>query len=140
MRRAGAVSGTEVYKAPVPPKSWWIYWLLWERQEFGWKVQRVSPSGNLVRLKSEDGDKWCLGSRDEHARTETDAVLRTCDEDRGVNGAGQRWLAESFPDGSIRFRNEANNLCLQSPDAERGGISLYECRDYPAQRWSVVNP
>ncbi|QKV97339.1 ricin-type beta-trefoil lectin domain protein [Streptomyces sp. NA02950] len=138
--RAGKVAGTGVYTRPTPPKWWWIFWLLYERQYYGWNVQRISPDDNLVRLQSMDGDDWCLGSRDEHAGTETDAVLQTCDDARGVDGAGQRWLAESYPNGTIRFRNEANHLCLLAPDANQGKVSLYKCEDIPAERWSVVKP
>lgn len=67
-------------------------------------------------------------------------MLQVCDDPRGVAGAGQRWLAESYADGTIRFRNEANHLCLLAPDADHGNVSLYECQDIPAERWNVVNP
>ncbi|WP_239377222.1 endonuclease/exonuclease/phosphatase family protein [Frankia sp. Cj5] len=140
LRRIGKVANTEVYTASKPPASWWIYWWLWEKQDFGWNIQRISPDDNLVRIKSLDGDLWCLGSRDEHATKTTAAVLQVCDAPRGVDGAGQRWLAESYPDGTIRFRNEANHLCLLSPDGQSGYASLYECQDIPAERWSVVKP
>ncbi|GAA1925428.1 hypothetical protein GCM10009753_68490 [Streptantibioticus ferralitis] len=140
LRRAGKVTGTSVYTQPTPPKWWWIYWLLYEKQEFGWNIQRISKDDNLVRIQSLDGDAWCLSSRDEHATTSTGAVLQECDDARGVAGAGQRWLAESYADGTIRYRNEANHLCLQAPDADHGNVSLYKCEDIPAERWSVVNP
>jgi Endonuclease/Exonuclease/phosphatase family len=140
LRRSGKVAGTFVYTQPTPPRSWWIYWLFWERQDFGWNIQKISPDDNLVRIQSMDGDNWCLGSADEHATTQTGADLQVCDDARGVDGAGQRWLAESYPDGSIRYRNEANHLCLLAPDADHGGVSLSKCDDIPAERWNVVNP
>ncbi|MCZ1020585.1 RICIN domain-containing protein [Streptomyces noursei] len=138
--RAGKVSGTGVYTKPTPPAWWWIFWLLYERQYYGWNIQRISEGDNLVRIQSMDGNDWCLGSRDEHATTQTDAVLQTCDDARGVAGAGQRWLAESYVDGTVRYRNEANHLCLLAPDANEGKVRLYQCEDIPAERWSVVHP
>jgi hypothetical protein len=140
LRRAGKVAGTAVYTQPTPPRTWWIYWLFYERKDFGWNIQRISNDDNLVRIQSMDGNDWCLGSRDEHATIGTDAVLQACDDARGVAGAGQRWLAESYADGSIRYRNEANHLCLLSPDADHGRAKLYRCEDIPAERWNVVNP
>lgn len=140
LRRLGKVSGTRVFTSPRPPNSSWIFWLFYERQAFGWAIQRISPDDNLVRIQSEDGDAWCLGSSDEHATTEADAELKECNDLRGVDGAGQRWLAESYADGTIRFRNEANHLCLISPDRQNGQVTLYRCQDIPAERWSIVNP
>ena len=90
LRRSGKVAGTGVYETPPPPKTWWIYWLLYERQDYGWSIERLSAGDNVVRIHSEDGDAWCLGSKDEHATDDTPAVLQTCDDDRGVAGAGQR--------------------------------------------------
>ncbi|MFB7633592.1 endonuclease/exonuclease/phosphatase family protein [Streptomyces sp. NPDC056149] len=140
LRRTGSVPGTGVYTAPTPPKWWWIYWLFYERQDFGWNIQRISPDDNLVRIQSLDGRNQCLGARDEHATEQTDAVLRTCDDARGVDGAGQRWLTETYADGTIRYRNEATHLCLLAPDANHGNVSLYTCDDIPAERWNVVQP
>ncbi|MFF7730825.1 ricin-type beta-trefoil lectin domain protein [Streptomyces sp. NPDC008001] len=140
LRRSGNVPGTDAYTQPTPPKQWWIYWLFWERKDFGWNIQRISKDDNLVRIQSMDGNNQCLGSRDEHATTKADAVLQTCDDARGVAGAGQRWLAESYADGTIRYRNEANHLCLRAPDADHGKAELYKCQDIPAERWNVVNP
>ncbi len=140
LRRAGNVPGTFVYTQPTPPRWWWIYWLAYERKDFGWNIQRISRDDNLVRIQSLDGTNQCLGSQDVHADTQTSALLYGCDDARGVAGAGQRWLAEAYPDGSIRYRNEANHLCLLAPDADRGRVSLYKCQDIPAERWNVVNP
>ncbi|MFD7169793.1 ricin-type beta-trefoil lectin domain protein [Streptomyces violascens] len=140
LRRAGNVPGTFVYTAPTPPRSWWIYWLFYERQDFGWNIQRISRDDNLVRIQSLSGTNQCLGSQDVHATTQTAALLYTCDDARGVAGAGQRWLAEAYPDGSIRYRNEANHLCLLSPDADHGIVNLYKCQDIPAERWNTVSP
>ncbi|MEU1631077.1 endonuclease/exonuclease/phosphatase family protein [Streptomyces sp. NPDC020096] len=140
LRRAGNVPGTDVYTQPTPPRWWWIYWLLWERKDFGWNIQRSSRDDNLVRIQSLDGNNLCLGSQDVHANTQTRAMLYGCDDPRGVAGAGQRWLAEAYPDGTIRYRNEANHLCLLAPDADHGNVSLYKCQDIPAERWNVVNP
>ncbi|WP_257980874.1 ricin-type beta-trefoil lectin domain protein [Streptomyces sp. CB02959] len=138
--RNGSFPGTAIYTQPRPPNWWWIYWLLYERKDFGWNIQPVSPGDNLVRFQSLDGDNRCLGTRDEHATELTDAMLRTCDDARGVDGAGQRWLAETYADGTIRYRNEANHLCLLAPDADRGSVRLAPCNDILAQRWSVVDP
>jgi endonuclease/exonuclease/phosphatase family metal-dependent hydrolase len=140
LRRRGNVPGTGIYAQPRPPGSWWIYWLLYERRDFGWNIQRISEIDNLVRIKSVDGDDMCLGVADEHAEEETEAVLRKCDDSRDVEGAGQRWLAESYADGSIRFRNEANHLCLLGPNGDSGKVTLYKCTDIAAVRWNVVNP
>ncbi|MFI6056052.1 hypothetical protein ACIBCO_39030 [Streptomyces violascens] len=140
LRRAGNVPGTFVYTAPTPPRWWWIYWLFYEKQDFGWNIQRISRNDNLVRIQSLSGTNQCLGSKDEHATLQTDAVLQGCDDARGVAGAGQRWLAEAYADGSVRYRNEANHLCLLSPDGDRGTVTLYKCQDIPAERWNVVNP
>lgn len=140
LRRSGKVAGTGVYETPPPPKTWWIYWLLYERQDYGWSIERLSAGDNVVRIHSEDGDAWCLGSKDEHATDDTPAVLQTCDDDRGVAGAGQRWLAETYPDGAVRFRNEANHLCLLGPDGDRGNAELSPCSSIPAQRWNLVRP
>ncbi|MCC2275795.1 hypothetical protein LKL35_10240 [Streptomyces sp. ET3-23] len=140
LRRAGNVPGTFVYTQPTPPRSWWIYWLFYEKQDFGWNIQRISRGDNLVRIQSLSGTNQCLGSQDVHATTRTSALLYTCDDARGVAGAGQRWLAEAYPDGSIRYRNEANHLCLLAPDADHGVVNLYKCQDIPAERWNVVSP
>lgn len=140
LRRAGNVPGTFVYTAPTPPRWWWIYWLAYERKDFGWNIQRISRDDNLVRFQSLDGTNQCLGSRDEHATTRTGAVLQGCDDPRGVAGAGQRWLAEAYADGTVRYRNEANHLCLLAPDADHGTVSLYKCEDIPAERWNAVTP
>jgi hypothetical protein len=37
-------------------------------------------------------------------------MLRTCDDARGVHAAGQRRLAETYVDGTVRYRSEANDL------------------------------
>ncbi|WP_245699586.1 hypothetical protein [Streptomyces roseifaciens] len=140
LRRRGNVSGTGTYTAPTPSKWWWIYWLRQERIDYGWNIEQISPYDNLVRFKSLDGTNQCLGARDEHATSLTDAVLRTCDESRGVDGAGQRWQAENYADGTVRYRNEANHLCLLGPDADRGNVRIATCNDIPAERWRVVNP
>ncbi|GAA2683190.1 hypothetical protein GCM10009864_65120 [Streptomyces lunalinharesii] len=136
----GSFPGTAIRTAPAPPKWWWIYWLRQERLDFGWNIQRISQGDNLVRFKSEFGNNSCLGVGDEHATSQTDAMLRTCDDARGVDAAGQRWLAESYADGTVRYRNEANHLCLLAPDADRGTVRLAPCNDILAERWSVVNP
>ncbi|WP_188273268.1 hypothetical protein [Streptomyces sp. CBMA152] len=49
-------------------------------------------------------------------------------------------VAEAYADGTVRYRNEANHLCLLAPDADHGVVTLYKCEDIPAERWSVVNP
>ncbi|WP_199272623.1 hypothetical protein [Streptomyces broussonetiae] len=67
-------------------------------------------------------------------------MLRTCDDARGVDAAGQRWLAETYADGTIRYRNEAKHLCLLAPDADHGSVGLAPCNGILAERWSVVNP
>lgn len=138
--RLGKVPGTDVYTLPTPPRWWWIYWLAYERQDYGWNIQRISRGDNLVRFVTLDGNNLCLGSRDVHAATQTDAMIYKCDDARGVAGAGQRWLAEAYPDGTIRYRNEANHLCLLAPDADHGAVHLYKCQDIPAERWKVVSP
>ncbi|MBQ0867332.1 hypothetical protein KBY17_27100 [Streptomyces sp. RK75] len=140
LRRIGNIPGTETVTAQKPPKRWWIYWLLVERRDYGWNLEQVSPRGNLVRIKSLDGTNQCLAADDVHATKRTIAQLRTCDDDRGVDAAGQRWLAEAYPDGTIRYRNEANHLCLAGPDGKSGNVTLYECEDAPIQRWKVVEP
>ncbi|MFF4529066.1 endonuclease/exonuclease/phosphatase family protein [Streptomyces sp. NPDC001407] len=140
LRRAGNVPGTDVYTQPTPPRSWWIYWLLWEKKDFGWNIQRISRDDNLVRIQSLDGTDQCLGGQDVHATTHTRAMLYKCDDARAVAGAGQRWLAEAYPNGSVRYRNEANHLCLLAPDGDHGWVSLYKCQDIPAERWNVVKP
>ncbi|MFG2793820.1 ricin-type beta-trefoil lectin domain protein [Streptomyces sp. NPDC048419] len=140
LRRNGSVPGTGVSTRPRPPNSSWIYWLFYERKDFGWNVQRISTDDNLVRFQSLDGDNRCLGVRDEHANSQTDAMLRTCDDARGVDATGQRWLTETYADGTIRYRNEANHLCLLAPDADHGNVSLAPCNDNLAERWSAVNP
>ncbi|MEU7164100.1 hypothetical protein AB0A70_05560 [Streptomyces morookaense] len=140
LRRMGNVPGTEVYTQPTPPKSWWIYWLFFEKKDFGWNIQRISRDDNLVRIQSLDGTDQCLGSKDVRATTQTSAMLFGCDDARGVAGAGQRWLAEPYPDGTVRYRNEANHLCLLAPDADHGFVGLYKCQDIPAERWNAVSP
>ncbi|MEV5937523.1 ricin-type beta-trefoil lectin domain protein [Streptomyces sp. NPDC051994] len=140
LRRSGSVPGTGVATRPTPPKWWWLYWLAYERRDFGWNIQRIDTADNLVRIQSLDGDNRCLGVRDEHTKSETDALLRTCDDARGADGSGQRWLAENYADGTVRYRNEANHLCLTAPDAYQGNVKLYSCNDIRAERWSVVNP
>ncbi|MEV6046889.1 MULTISPECIES: hypothetical protein [Streptomyces] len=37
-------------------------------------------------------------------------------------------------------RNEANHLCLLSPDGDHGRATLYTCEDIPAERWNIVTP
>ncbi|GHB78292.1 hypothetical protein GCM10010331_77490 [Streptomyces xanthochromogenes] len=37
-------------------------------------------------------------------------------------------------------RNEANHLCLLSPDGDHGKATLYTCEDIPAERWNIVTP
>ncbi|MEW1658866.1 endonuclease/exonuclease/phosphatase family protein [Streptomyces sp. NPDC093707] len=138
--RAGSVSGTRVHAQPAPPKWWWIYWLFYERKSFGWNIQRIDPGDNLVRFQSLDGRNQCLGARDEHATDQTEPVLRTCDAARGVGGAGQRWLAETYADGTIRYRNEATHLCLMGPNGDQGKVLLATCNDIQPERWKVVNP
>ncbi|WP_207400841.1 hypothetical protein [Actinomadura roseirufa] len=138
--RRGGVANTHVWTKPTPPKSWWIYWWLFEWRDFGWNIQKLSRDDNLVRLQSLENGQYCLGTWDEHATKKTDAMLQECDAPRGVKGAGQRWLAESYADGTIRYRNEANHLCLLAPDGDTGDVTLYECQDIPAERWSVVTP
>ncbi|MFI0968177.1 ricin-type beta-trefoil lectin domain protein [Streptomyces sp. NPDC021080] len=140
LRRSGSVPGTGVYTQPAPPWWWWIYWLAYERKDYGWNIQQINPSDNLVRFQSLDGDNRCLGVRSERAPSGTDAVLRTCDDARGFDAAGQRWLAETYADGTIRYRNEANHLCLLAPDANHGNVALASCNDTLAQRWKVVTP
>ncbi|WP_405785529.1 hypothetical protein OG512_46905 [Streptomyces sp. NBC_01378] len=108
------------------------------QKDFGWNIQRIDSGDNLVRFQSLDGDNRCLGTRDKHATTLTDAMLRTCDDARGVDAAGQRWLAETYVDGTVRYRNEANHLCLLAPSADNGNVRLAAC--IPSERWSVVDP
>ncbi|MFH9230063.1 hypothetical protein [Streptomyces lydicus] len=140
----GSFPGTAIYTRPAPPKWWWIYWLRQERLDFGWKIQRISPDDNLVRFESEFGDNYCLGVRDEHATSETDAMLRRCDDARGVDAAGQRWLAETYADGTVRYRNEATHLCLLAPDADHGSVRLAPCvQRHPGralERGEPLNP
>ncbi|MFJ7966637.1 endonuclease/exonuclease/phosphatase family protein [Streptomyces sp. NPDC096324] len=136
----GGYPGTGIRTAPTPPWWWWVYWLRQERLDFGWNIQRISPGDNLVRLKSVFGDNYCLGVRDEHATEQTDAMVRSCDDARGVDAAGQRWLAETYADGTVRYRNEATHLCLLAPDADRGIVILASCNDIAAERWKTVKP
>ncbi|MFG2147227.1 endonuclease/exonuclease/phosphatase family protein [Streptomyces sp. NPDC048696] len=136
----GGYPGTGIRTAPTPSRWWWIYWLRQERLDFGWNVQRISPGDNLVRLESVFGNKYCLGVRDEHATEQTDAMVRSCGDARGVDAAGQRWLAETYADGTVRYRNEATHLCLLAPDADRGTVRLASCNDILAERWKVVKP
>ncbi|MET8213017.1 hypothetical protein ABZT51_45280 [Streptomyces sp. NPDC005373] len=110
------------------------------QKDFGWNIQRIDSGDNLVRFQSLDGDNRCLGTRDEHATSLTDAKLRTCDDARGVDAAGQRWLAETYADGTVRYRSEANHLCLLAPSADNGNVRLAACNDIPSERWSVVDP
>jgi hypothetical protein len=140
LRRLGYVAGTEVVTRRPPPKSSWLYWLLYEWGDYGWDIERISPDDNLVRIRSLKNHDTCLGTWDEHARLKTFAMNELCDRLGDVDGAAQRWLAESYPDGTIRFRNEATHLCLMAPDADHGQVTLYECQDIPAERWNVVNP
>ncbi|WP_406503009.1 hypothetical protein [Streptomyces sp. NBC_00212] len=56
------------------------------------------------------------------------------------DSAGQRRLTEPYADGSIRYRNEANHLCLLSPDDDHGRVSLYKCEDITTERRNLVNP
>ncbi|MFD5813069.1 ricin-type beta-trefoil lectin domain protein [Streptomyces sp. NPDC127038] len=140
LRRSGSVPGTGVYTQPAPPWWWWIYWLAYERKDYGWNIQQIEPSDNLVRFQSLDGDNRCLGVLSERAPSGTDAVLRTCDDARGFDAAGQRWLAETYADGTIRYRNEADHLCLLAPDATHGNVTLASCNDTLAQRWKVETP
>ncbi|MEU2873829.1 hypothetical protein ABZ769_32280 [Streptomyces olivoreticuli] len=65
----------------------------------------------------------CLGSRDEHATTQTGATTQGCDDPGRVDAAGRRWLAESYADGTMRLRNEASHLCLPAPDGPRGNVT-----------------
>ncbi|MGP9022962.1 hypothetical protein ACT1U9_31730 [Streptomyces sp. BR1] len=140
LRRSGSVPGTPIYTRPRPPGWWWIYWLAYEKQDFGWDIQRIDSADNLVRFRSLDGDNRCLGTRDAHATELTDAMLQGCDDARGVDAAGQRWLAETYADGTVRYRNEANHLCLLGPSGVSGNVRLASCNDIEAERWSVVNP
>jgi hypothetical protein len=141
--RLGA-SGVRATTAPAPPRPLSPYWQYWEPREFGWNIQRISPDDNLVRIQqlTSAGFPWCLGNRNDFARTETDAVLQRCNtnDPTGSYGAGMRWLAETYPDGTIRFRNQVTHLCLLAPDGVSGPVRLEKCEDTPAQRWSVVNP
>ncbi|PJN36681.1 hypothetical protein CG747_32700 [Streptomyces sp. CB02959] len=52
----------------------------------------------------------------------------------------QTWLAETYTDGTVRYRNEATHLCLLAPDADRGIVRLASCDDIAAERWKVVKP
>ncbi|OAP20397.1 Cytolethal distending toxin subunit B precursor [Amycolatopsis sp. M39] len=143
LRRLGAVPGTSIHTAQKPPWWWWIYWLTGqEKKDFGWTVERAGTGDNLVRIVSLDGEGRCLGTSDEHAGPDAvvNALLRACEDDRGVDAAGQRWLAEPYVDGSIRLRNEANHLCLLGPDGESGQVRATSCNNIPAERWNIVNP
>ncbi|MDR2983573.1 MAG: hypothetical protein LBV34_01915, partial [Nocardiopsaceae bacterium] len=143
LRRAGSVPGTTTYTAQKPSWWWWIYWVTGqEKTDFGWTVERISPGDNIFRVVSLDGEGRCLGTQDEHAKPDAliPAVLRSCDDARGVDAAGQRWLAETYADGTIRLRNEANHHCLLGPDGESGWVRAASCDDTPAERWSIVDP
>ncbi|MFB9931849.1 endonuclease/exonuclease/phosphatase family protein [Amycolatopsis halotolerans] len=141
--RRGAVPGTSISSAPRPPSWWWIYWLTGqEKKDFGWTIEQAAPGDNLVHILSLDGEGRCLGTKDEHAGPDAvvPALLRACDDDRGVDAAGQRWIAETYADGTTRYRNEANHLCLLGPDGTSGDVRLASCNDIPAERWKTVNP
>ncbi|MET7566973.1 hypothetical protein ABZT04_00485 [Streptomyces sp. NPDC005492] len=130
---------------PRPSRWNWIYWLRYEARDFGWNIQQVDPADNVVRLRPWRTSDVCLGVRDVNAGTSTDAMFQLCDPPyprppSPAGGAGQRWLVEMYKDGSLRFRNEANHLCLQSPDADNGNVAVAPCEDYPAQRWNVTTP
>ncbi|MFI7104065.1 FG-GAP-like repeat-containing protein [Streptomyces sp. NPDC050161] len=129
--------GSEVRPAPAPsegspPGS--------DRFRSGWNVERLTPGDNLVRFKSPYGTQVCLGVHDVSAGVRTAAELRRCDEDRGVGGAGQRWLGERFADGTVRYRNEATNLCLQHHTEKNRPVGLAACANDENQSFKLVDP
>jgi endonuclease/exonuclease/phosphatase family metal-dependent hydrolase len=143
LRRSDISSKARITTEPTPPWYWWWYWLLGgERRDFGWSVERPfqDQSDNVVRFTPVYLNAWCLAAKDGHAGKQTDAALRVCREAANDAGQTKTWLAESYADGSIRFRNEANHLCLLSPDGDHGDVTLHTCQDIPAERWNVVNP
>ncbi|WP_033328305.1 ricin-type beta-trefoil lectin domain protein [Streptomyces yerevanensis] len=101
-----------------------------------WDVQFQNYSDNLVRLRGRDSDK-CVDLRDsDTAGPGSSSVIFTCDYSNTKNdNAGQRWTAETDADGDLRLRNEANNLCLTAPDAEKGQVTVEECSTDPRQVW-----
>lgn len=97
LRRLGYVAGTEVVTRRPPPKTSWLYWLLYERGDYGWDIERISPDDNLLRIRSLKNHDTCLGTWEEHAHVRTFAANQSCDRPGDVDGA--RHGAWTFPGG-----------------------------------------
>ncbi|AZM51267.1 hypothetical protein DMA15_00605 [Streptomyces sp. WAC 01529] len=104
-----------------------------------WDIQYAGPGDNIARIKGIVSGK-CVDVLDsDDSGIGTTAVLG----DRGTgnsknDGTGRRWLAETYVDGSIRLRNEANHLCLVAPLRETEDVTVDECGTDARQRWAIA--
>ncbi|NGO10147.1 hypothetical protein G5C60_21785 [Streptomyces sp. HC44] len=101
-----------------------------------WDIQYRDYGDNLVRLRGRDSSKCVDVRNSDTAGPGASSVIFTCDYANSKNdNTGQRWTAETDPDGDIRFRNEATHLCLVAPEAETGQVTVDECSTSPRQVW-----
>ncbi|MFI0736565.1 endonuclease/exonuclease/phosphatase family protein [Streptomyces sp. NPDC021100] len=97
-----------------------------------WDVQYAGEGNNIVRLRNIAGGKLCAdllnGDR---------SVLHGCTAGKN-DGTNHRWQAETYRDGSLRFRNETSHLCLVAPAREAAYVTMETCAEDARQRWTVV--
>ncbi|MEU8547665.1 RICIN domain-containing protein [Streptomyces roseoverticillatus] len=104
-----------------------------------WDIEYAGSGDNLVRLKGR-GSGRCVDVLDSvQPRPGERSVLHDC-TGRGskTDGTGHRWQAETFGDGTLRFRNEAAHLCLVPSSRETGYVTIESCNDDARQRWTIV--
>ncbi|MEH6373110.1 endonuclease/exonuclease/phosphatase family protein [Streptomyces sp. KLMMK] len=104
-----------------------------------WDVRYAGSGDNLVRIKGHGSGRCVDLLNEERPRPGDRSVLHGC-TDRGskIDGTGHRWQAETYADGSLRFRNEAAHMCLVAPARETGYVTMETCSDDARQRWTVV--
>ncbi len=104
-----------------------------------WDIQYAGPGDNIARIKGIDSGK-CVDVLDsDDSGIGTTSVLGDCGTGNSRNdGTGRRWLVETYVDGSVRLRNEANHLCLVAPLRETEDVTVDECGTEARQRWTIA--
>ncbi|WP_399090501.1 FG-GAP-like repeat-containing protein [Streptomyces sp. BBFR2] len=105
-----------------------------------WNIEQVSPDDNLVRFTDPFNGSLCLGADETLDGPYKFAAVRGCDSGSDADGARQRWLGERYEDGTIRYRNEANNLCLTAHTDQDRPLKLLPCNDTEEQSWKITDP
>jgi hypothetical protein len=103
-----------------------------------WDIEYADLGDNLVRIKGVDSGKCVDVYESDTAGPGSRAVLYDCINPGSRNdGTGHRWQAETYADGTLRFRNEATHLCLIPPLEEKGDVTVNACNDDDRQRWTI---